>query len=294
MTIQDLTPFMFSKERMDYLLTSANYENNSIAGASLEKPQKVIMPRSMLPPPPVGQPLHPIVTMEPAVLLPLESQGTQVKQTINYNDVKHVVKEGTKESATLSHIFFPKEKDKLFWCFYIMKHGLEDYKQLEYTNIIVEKKFKIEYIETLRTQKALLKAHKMAPLSHIENALLNEFRIDLKTFLALCVCEGLPMVYVHKNTYYELSLDDVADASTTDTHLVHQYDEPLKYGYCWGNREAITNSLYKIENLNKPLKAMSAYKSDELMEMCHKLGHKLIHKKNTKQELYEYVVQHLS
>ena len=44
-------------------------------------------------------------------------------------------------------IFVPKEKDTLFWCFYIMKHGDVNYEMLENKNIIIEKKIKIEYVD---------------------------------------------------------------------------------------------------------------------------------------------------
>ena len=58
------------------------------------------------------------------------------------------------------------------------------------------------------------------------------------------------------------------------------------------NKE-ITQTLYKIDNLNKPLKAMSAYKVDELLDMCHKLGISMSDKKETKQDLYQKIVQRL-
>ena len=50
-------------------------------------------------------------------------------------------------------IFEPREKDSLFWCFYIMKNGQTAYDMLEHRNFIVEKKLKIEYVEKMRTDK---------------------------------------------------------------------------------------------------------------------------------------------
>ena len=301
MTIQDLAPFMFSAERMEFLLKAEIQTVTINIQGALEKTQSssnVIMPRSMLPPPPVGQPMEPIKEKEKEKEEEKEKEQEQIYESINYNEVKYVIKESnsiskdsSSSSSSSSNIFFPKEKDKLFWCFYIMKNGLEEYKELGQTNIVIEKKIKIEYIELLRTRKALLKAHKMAPLSHVENALLNEFRIDMKTFLALCVCENLPMIYIHKSTYYELCLDDeMGDSEEQNIHTITQFDEPLKHGYSFGNKDNVKN-LYKIDNLNKPLKALSAYKLDELLDMCHKLGHKMVDKKETKQQLYEYIVQ---
>ena len=40
-------------------------------------------------------------------------------------------------------IFIPREKDTLFWCFYLMKHGDVKYEMLEHKNILTEKNLKI-------------------------------------------------------------------------------------------------------------------------------------------------------
>ena len=301
MTIQDLVPFMFSIERMDYLKTE------QLKKTQIIPPKKMLMPRSMLPPSLFEKDsfeyIEPIKTIKSIMnkeLLENEESledimnnlksipPTTPPQTLYKTIVKNTIHDKIK-----SNYFFPKEKDQLFWNFYIMKHGMEEYNSLEYKNIVVEKKIKIEYIELLRTKKQLLKEHKMATLSHIENFLLNEIKIDLKTFLALCVCENLPMIYIHKNTYYELFLDDISyNDDKIPMYTITKFDEPLKYGYKIENKE-ITKNLYKIDNLNKPLKAMSAYKVDELLDMCHKLGISMSDKKETKQDLYQKIVQRL-
>jgi hypothetical protein len=274
--IESLKKYMFRKERMEELQT--------------ETKEKVIiqMPRSKPPPLPTDYEELPKAVSEIETAL-----SNQPQPQPQFNEVLSK-KPFVEDKNVLDTSFFPKEKDKLFWCFYIMRHGLEEYQALGKTNVVIEKKIKIEYIELLRTKKQLLKAHKMAPLTHIENELLNEPKIDLKTFLALCVCDNLPMIYVHKKTYYALSLDDSVSDSVSGTekfHIITRFDEPLKYGYRFGTKDCV-KSFYKIDNLNKPLRALSAYKLDELMDMCHKLGMTTI-KKQTKQEMYEFIVQQL-
>ena len=187
--------------------------------------------------------------------------------------------------------FFPREKDSLFWCFYIMKNGQEAYKDLGQINIVIEKKIKIEYIEFLREKKLVLKTHKMAPLAHVENCLLNEFKIDIKTFLALCVSEGISIMYIHKNTYYELNVD--ADENNIKTLV--RTDQPLRYGYEMNNNvQQIRETRFKVDNLAKPLKAMSSYKLEELQTFCTKLAIPLCDQKIKKKDLYEKIVQYLS
>ena len=189
-------------------------------------------------------------------------------------------------------LFFPDEKDSLFWCFYIMKYGVEAYTMLEYKNIVVEKNIKIECIELVRKNKLKLKAHKGMSVSHVENALLNEKIIDMKTFMSLCIIEGISVMYLHKNTYYELNLDI---DETTNIHSITRLDNPLKYGYeLKQNSKEIRDTFYNIDNLNKPLKAMSSYKIAELIVFCNKLNIPLKEDKKRKKDMYELLIQYFS
>jgi hypothetical protein len=220
--------------------------------------------------------------------------------------------------------FFPREKDGLFWCFFIMKYGKDVYKDLGKTNIVIERKWKIDYIEILRNNKQLLKNNKMAPLTHIENFLLNEEKIDIKTFLALCLVENLHVMHIHKNTYHEIGEEDEDKGeniiltgtgaydveSEVSSYILMRLDKPLKYGY-----KKVTNTLelsnikekyYKIHNMLKPLKGMSSYKVDELIEFCKKLEITIMTMKmnkktclestktKSKKELYEDLIKYFS
>ena len=82
-----------------------------------------------------------------------------------------------------------KEKDSLFWCFYIMKYGYDDYNMLN-QHFLIEKNLKIESISKIREDKELLKKHKLKR-SEIENELANDEKITLKGFLALCIYNKL-------------------------------------------------------------------------------------------------------
>ena len=86
---------------------------------------------------------------------------------------KEKEKEKEKENSLKSTLFIPREKDTLFWCFYLMKHGDGKYEMLEHKNILTEKKLKIEYVEKIRKEKQTVKTYKFAPLTHIENNLAN-------------------------------------------------------------------------------------------------------------------------
>ena len=207
----------------------------------------------------------------------------------------------SKPEKTENAIFFPKEKDSLFWCFYIMKNGEASYEMIDFKNLIIEKKIKIDYVEKLRKEKQLIKTYKFATLTHIENQLANEQQIDINTFLTLCVLENLNVFFISKNTYYELLMND-----TNVIHLIKKgFTNGNKYvanfGYKIENKasEEITklkNEFYKIDNIDKPIKSISSYKVQELIDFCNKVSIETVNnetKKNkNKNELYESLIQY--
>jgi hypothetical protein len=46
-----------------------------------------------------------------------------------------------------NNFFYPRDKDSLFWCFYIIKNGLLNYQMIQNKNIVYEKGVKIDYVE---------------------------------------------------------------------------------------------------------------------------------------------------
>ena len=206
---------------------------------------------------------------------------------------KETEKEKEKENSLKSTLFIPREKDTLFWCFYLMKHGDVKYEMLEHKNILTEKKLKIEYVEKIRKEKQTVKTYKFATLTHIENNLANETQLDVKTFLTLCAVENLNVLFVKNKTYYELLMND-----NDEIHIVHLLQN-FKYGHVINhiNAEQIKTSLYKLDNIDKPIKTLTAYKLSELIEICNKLSIDIINnqtnKSKCKKELYEEIIKYL-
>jgi hypothetical protein len=237
-------------------------------------------------------------------MLNLKNLNKIIKNGASYDNIRKVSgkqrrgntdankEESSSSSSSKGDTFFPDVNDSLFWSFYIMKNGQEAYESFGKINIVIERKVKIEYIERLRESKQVLKTYKSAPLTHLENVLLNEKQIDIKTLIALCVIEGISFMYIYKNTYFEMNID--ADEST-QIHAIMRMDMPTKYGYkIIQDAKPIRDSFYKIDNMNKPLKSMSAYKLDELVIFCNKLGMTSENdgKKTNKKCLYEMLVQY--
>ena len=218
---------------------------------------------------------------------------------------KKIKKETEKIENVNKNIFIPNDSDSLFWCLYIIKNGLTNYSQLTNRNLIVEKKMKIEYVERIRKEKQLIKQYKFDTLTNIENTLANESRIDINTFLTLCVIGSLNIFFIKKNAYFELNMND-----SNKIYIIKYISEKDKYGFEETNKDNLDdfrNKYYKVDNLTKPIKSMSAYKTQELIDICNKLGvvttisvassddnndTNTNAKTKSKKELYEAIIQY--
>jgi hypothetical protein len=186
----------------------------------------------------------------------------------------------------------PKQKDSLFWCFYILKYGISKY-EMEIGNqyFVVEKKEKFDYINILRNNKNILKMHKIKPLSEIEDDLGNKDRITLKTFIALCLMEKINIIVIEKRKIYDFTLSD-----NPKINIVHHNSiSHENYIELSSNDDKVTqyrNEYYKMNTIDNNLKSITSYKLDELIEICNKLNINIekSDKKKTKKDIYELII----
>jgi hypothetical protein len=195
-------------------------------------------------------------------------------------------------------LFVPNQQDTLFWCFYIMKNGDMKYETLPNKNSLVAKQIKIDLVSTIRKNKDIIKTYKFDTKSNIESNLANDNNINSKTFLSLCAVENINVIYISKKTYYELLMND-SDIIYIIREISCQSKYSNKYGFEMATEESLNNirsSLYKIENVDKPIKASSSYKVQDLIEMCIKLAiettNKETGKTKSKNDLYESIIQY--
>jgi hypothetical protein len=190
--------------------------------------------------------------------------------------------------------FSPRQKDSLFWCFFIIKNGFSAYEYPGTTTFAKEKELKFEYIELLRKSKQTLKVKKIKNLREdVEDELANKDRIGMKTFIALCISTNINVLFIHKKKCFELIL-----VEDEPIYVVHQKEENghTKYYYEEGStKETIDlyrKTYFSWDNVDKPLKAPSAYKLDDLQNLCTKVGIVIqtYDKKKTKKELYDLLL----
>jgi hypothetical protein len=197
-------------------------------------------------------------------------------------------------------LFIPKEKDSLFWCFYIIKNGEIKYDTMTNRNEIIAKQIKISYIEKIRKEKQTIKIYKFDSISNIESNLVNDNVINSKTFLTLCALENLNIIFISNKTYFQLSMND-----SKEIFIINEINNSsngrynIKYGFELGTDEAINNikdSFYYIDKIDKPIKSLSCYKTKDLLEICIKLAiettNKDTNKTKSKKELYEGIIKY--
>jgi len=196
-----------------------------------------------------------------------------------------------------SSMYFPNQQDSLFWCYYIIANGDVQYEMLQNKNFLLAKQMKIELVDKIRKFKHIVKMYKFDTLTAIESNLANDNTINSKTFCTLCAIENINIIYIRKNTYFELLLNDT-DIIYIVKEVEGQSKYVSKYGFEVATKEmlkSIDESLYKIESINKPIKCESAYKVQDLIDICCKLGIELNNndgKKKTKKEMYELIIQY--
>ena len=198
-------------------------------------------------------------------------------------------------------MYRPKQKDSLFWCFYILKHGFSNY-EMEINNqyFVVEKNEKFKYIDLLRKNKDLLKIHKIKPLTELEDDLANKDKISIKTFFALCILEGINVLLVNKRKIYELLSCDIDEKHPIN--IVHRNSELYEHSIELDVTEEIIKkyreTYYKMSSFDATLKSMGSYKLEELTDLCKKLdinidecnNKKEGKQKITKKDIYELLV----
>ena len=213
------------------------------------------------------------------------------------NDKKQIVEKTPDEKTAPEKFFHPKEKDQLFWCYFIIQHGFSKYEYPGVTSFVNEKFEKFKCIEHMRNNKQQLKTKKIKNIREdIEDELANKQFIGMKTFIALCIANNINIMYIHKRKCFELVCDD-----QMPMHVVHckNNKDSSVCNYCYElnptkeQLETYRNTLFKWESVEKPLKAMSSYKLTELVELSQRMGLGDNLSKKTKKDLYEDLIMNL-
>jgi len=207
-----------------------------------------------------------------------------IMNDLNIKKEKTVVSK--KNIANVSDIFFPRQRDQLFWCFYVILHGETEYDMIS-NFFTVEKDVKYKWIEVFRGRKELFKPIKVSR-NVVEDELANAKVITMASIKALCHLNDVNIFYIDDKKYYEIMTN-----SEKPIYLIEKIDGKfgLKQKIPIEKVEYYREHYWKLENLDKPLKAISSYKVNDLKDICKRLH--IDSSSMTKPQMYEKILSKL-
>jgi len=249
-----------------------------------------------------------------------------IKPSVSKNLIYNNYNKAQSKYSEKKKLFFD---DKLFWAFYKIINNYEE-TDIQYLNHLkVEKEFKIKLVEKIQNNvdnfKTNIKYYKFRR-NYVEDELLNSKNISLYTFECLNMLYKQNIIILKdNNTYthfsYDISVENEeneeekkADDNFSNSDFTSYTILKLVYNntsqktnnfsielfepkYEKENIKTIIERSFFVKDLNKPLKSISAYKSDDLITIANKLKiniYKEANKKKTKKDLYEEILKLLS
>ena len=151
-----------------------------------------------------------------------------------------------------------------------------------------ETEIKYKWIEEFRNNKALFKPIKVSK-NTVETELAHNKMITMTCIKALCYLKNINIFYIDNQKYYEVIVNE-----NNPIYLIEKYENNfgLKQNVTTDKIDYYRNNFWKLENLDKPLKAVSSSKADELRDICKRLTIEPI--KLTKPQMYETILYKLN
>jgi hypothetical protein len=176
-------------------------------------------------------------------------------------------------------IFNPKSEDTLFWCVYIAKHGIQEYRQIpvnRHKNREIEEKQKI--VAHFHTSPATRPVKmSMVLLKELLGEISTDRRMTLRTLPLWRIFYELSCVHVlnrSNSTYLTYS----TDTETKDVEYLYYDPKFRKYSVFVDTTvdssatKPELSTMLQIDTYNKPFKSISNYKVDELQSMISAIG----------------------
>jgi hypothetical protein len=212
----------------------------------------------------------------------------------------------TRFAMSPSSISQAASSDSLLWIAYIMIYGIEKFEMVE-NHYTEANTFKFILVELIRKCKPMLKANKIK-LSGVEENLVHKPFINMETLEAIAICKNMSVCIVQNRKYYEVRSGNGGTGTSTGTgvaiiekikgsYVLYICPEEVKADYL----KYIREHYWLMESISAPIRPMSAYKLQDLVDISTKLGLSVVNiipgkfgsmgteKRKTKPELYEAI-----
>ena len=186
--------------------------------------------------------------------------------------------------------------DSLFWCLYIINYGYNDFQQITRNHRVKQLEIQSQVIDKIQKDKTCMKNTNFK----FTNVAIQELASDLMSItkainynmaMGLCVLYKINVYIIDNNKGVYIKLISDSDVELP-TYAIYRE----RYNTYSVDIEALTTDkcldmegMICLESYLRPLKTISNYKIDELMEQARKFDLLDNDKKYKKQELYELV-----
>ena len=199
-----------------------------------------------------------------------------------------------KKQEVKEDFFSVPYKNKLLWFLYIVNNGMGSYEQVTSNYYSVEQESKFIYIDVLRNNKKIVKLKKWK-IKDIEHDITFSNCFSLTTLECLSYLSGINLYYIDNNKIYT-SIDSAFQKNMIIHKINNEYKLELIYDDSILHEKTLEyrKQLWNIENISKPLKSISSYKVQQLLDIAEKLKINIMKtptKKKTKKVLYDEIMK---
>jgi hypothetical protein len=221
----------------------------------------------------------------------------ETHQEISLKPIEKIEKQPEKPKIQEKSIYSPNQQDGLFWCFYIIDKGYNDYISIDrnYGIVKLETKQKIGNFVKEQQNKMKMTNYKITKINIQE--IMSEFMTVQKDtsiicLLTMCVYYNINIILLHPNK--KLMLEFISNQGIEQPYYVINKENHGKYTV---NTNKLTKedidkmkeTIVCLDNYFKPLKGISQYKVEELENIAKKMKIFDTSKKYKKQELYNLI-----
>lgn len=248
-------------------------------------------------------------TLSTTTDLPREKQEKPRQQPEIFVPTPTHIPRVIKSKTPKQSIFYPSEKNALFWCVYIGVYGMGEYIINERKRPNVEMQERQKMLDYFRNtaNAAKLKQGNVKVSNVLIQEMMSELMVssrDTNSIFYMCIVMSVfhkkIIYFVRKNKYLVFSYCKEQDEETNirDTLVIYAKNDRecgLSEETTLSEIQNIVDTKYKLEYYDKPLRGASSYKMSDLNDIARKLnvdladGEGKVLKKN---ELYNKVVQH--
>lgn len=157
------------------------------------------------------------------------------------------------------------KKHPIFWILYKMV-SVEDFFTKQ--NDVEEMNFRIKFIETIKNDSGWMKVNKIK-ISQVEGEAMDNADIPLlgAFFRAVCLRNNISLMVIKGNIYKTILCDEAGD----NPKYIIEYDSNSGR-FEFVNEKRAAHARDNFFEFSKPLRAISAYKVDELREIARRVG----------------------